>query len=102
MFLPNDQIQVPGKICQDGGKALMSTPNVTLGHWILKVIDPTLQEVDFQREPRRRNPFSYSDLLSIGKDAVSVRRVKGKMGVSYHLEFAPLDSYEDFIALAKS
>lgn len=102
MTLPNNQTAVLGKICQDGGKALMSSPNVTLGHWILKVIDPTLQDADFQREPRRKNPFSYSDLLSIGKDAISVRRVKNTMGVSYSLEFAPLDSYEEFISLAKS
>ena len=102
MSLPNNRNQVPGKICQDGGKALMSAPNVTLGHWILKVIDPTLRDADFQREPRRENPFTYSDLLSIGKDAISVRRVKSEVGVSYNLEFAPLDSYEEFVTLAKS
>ena len=97
--LPNGVSNVPAKVCQDGRKALMSDPNTTLGHWIMKVIRPALQDSDFLRPTTKKDkPFTYADLISIGKDAVVVKKITENTGVSYSLEFAQLDSYEDFIA----
>ena len=97
--LPNGVSNVSAKVCQDGRKALMSDPNTTLGHWIMKVIRPALQDADFLRPTTKKDkPFTYADLISIGKDAVVVKKITENTGVSYSLEFAQLDSYEDFIA----
>ena len=97
--LPNGVSNVPAKVCQDGRKALMSDPNTTLGHWIMKVIRPALQDADFLRPTTKKDkPFTYADLISIGKDAVVVKKITENTGVSYSLEFAQLDSYEDFVA----
>jgi len=97
--LPNGVSNVPAKVCQDGRKALMSDPNTTLGHWIMKVIRPALQDADFLRPTTKKDkPFTYADLISIGKDAVVVKKITENIGVSYSLEFAQLDSYEDFVA----
>ena len=90
---------VPAKVCQEGRKALMSDPNTTLGHWMMKVIRPTLQDADFLRPTTKKDkPFTYADLISIGKDSVVVKKFNQGAKVSYSLEFAQLDSYEDFIA----
>ena len=97
--LPNGVSNVSAKVCQDGRKALMSDPNTTLGHWIMKVIRPALQDADFPRPTTKKDkPFTYADLISIGKDAVVVKKITENIGVSYSLEFAQLDSYEDFVA----
>ena len=99
LLLPNSTIRVPSKVCQDGRKALMSDPNTTLGHWIIKVLRPSLVDSDFERPVSSKDkPFTYNDLVSIGKDAVIVKKSKYKSNPLYTLEFAPLDSYEDFIS----
>ena len=65
----------------------------------MKVIRPTLQDAVFLRPATKKDkPFTYADLISIGKDSVVVKKVIENAKVSYSLEFAPLDSYEDFIA----
>ena len=99
LSLSNVASEVPAKVCQDGRKALMSDPNTTLGHWIMKVLKPSLTDSDFERPASSKDkPFTYKDLVSIGKDAVIVRKSKDKSKSLYSLEFAPLDSYEDFIS----
>ena len=99
LTLPNGASDVPAKVCQEGRKALMSDPNTTLGHWMMKVIRPTLQDADFLRPTTKKDkPFTYADLISIGKDSVVVKKFNQGAKVSYSLEFAQLDSYEDFIA----
>ena len=99
LTLPNGASNVPAKVCQEGRKALMSDPNTTLGHWMMKVIRPTLQDADFLRPTTKKDkPFTYADLISIGKDSVVVKKFNQGAKVSYSLEFAQLDSYEDFIA----
>ena len=54
----------------------------------------------FERAERPRGtenkPYTYSDLLAIGKDAVKVRRVIGPSW-DYEMESAPIGSYEAFI-----
>lgn len=99
LILPNGADPVPSKVCQAGRKALMSDPNITLGHWIMKVLRPTLIDSDFERLASSKDkPFTYKDLVSIGKDAVIVKKSRVKSKPLYNLEFAPLDSYEDFIS----
>ena len=99
IILPNSSVPVQSKVCQGGRKALMSDPNSTLGHWIMKVLRPSLTDSDFERLASSKDkPFTYKDLVSIGKDAVIVRKPKDKSKSMYSLEFAPLDSYEDFIS----
>jgi hypothetical protein len=65
----------------------------------MKVIRPTLQDADFLRPATKKDkPFTYADLISICKDSVVVKKFNQGAKVSYSLEFAQLDSYEDFIA----
>lgn len=82
-------------------KALMSDPNTTLGHWMMKVLRPTLtdSDSDFERPASSKDkPFTFQDLISIGKDADIDKKSKDKLKSFYGLGFALLDSYEDFIA----
>ena len=98
MLLPNSATAVPGKVCQESGKALMSDPNTVLGNWIMKVLRPSLKESDFLRAPNSGDkPFGFGDLLAIGKDSVIVRKTIDKSITNFSLEFAPLGSYEEFV-----
>ena len=98
MLLPNSAGAVPGKVCQESGKALMSDPNTVLGNWIMKVLRPSLKDSDFLRVPNSEDkPFGFSDLLAIGKDSVIVRKTIDKSISNFSLEFAPIGSYEEFI-----
>lgn len=97
--LPNGVKGAPSKVCQDGGKALMSDPNTTLGHWIIKVLRPSVVDADFDRPTTSKDkPLSYSDLVAVEKDSVMVRKSKVGQKVTYSLEFATLDSYEAFLS----
>lgn len=92
--LPNGEI-VQASICQDGDKALMSNPNTELCKWLFAMIDGTFAEAE-RRMATENRPYTYSDLLAIGKDSVIVRKVSGESW-DYELESAPVGSYEDFI-----
>ncbi len=92
--LPNGAI-VLASICQQGDKALMSNPNTELCRWLFSTIDGSFQEAE-RRMGTENKPYTYSDLLAIGKDAVKVRRVVGKSW-GYEMESAPIGSYEAFI-----
>jgi hypothetical protein len=97
--LPNGVHGVPSKICQDGNKALMSDPNTILGHWIMKVLRPTLTDTDFERPAKPSDkPFTYGDLVAVEKDSVVVRKIKIGSQFEYGLEFGALDTYEAFLA----
>lgn len=89
--------EVSAKICQDGGKALMSDPNHLLGEWLIGVLDPSISRIAFSRPAPRRAPFRYLDLERIGKDAIRIERIVVGRSVSYSASFAPLGSYEDFM-----
>lgn len=98
MLLPNSAAAIPGKVCQESGKALMSDPNTVLGNWIMKVLRPSLKDSDFLRVPNTTDkPFVFNDLLAIGKDSVIVRKTIDKSIANFSLEFAPLGSYEEFV-----
>jgi hypothetical protein len=98
MLLPNSAVAVPGKVCQESSKALMSDPNTVLGNWIMKVLRPSLRDPDFLRAPTSADkPFVYDDLLAIGKDSVIIKKTIANSATNYSLEFAPIGRYEEFI-----
>lgn len=82
VILPNGKT-ISMKVCQDGGKALMSNPNKALGEWILR---------DLLKIPPN-TLVTYDMLLEVGVDAVSFE----KIGDKYHLDFVEVGGYEDFI-----
>ena len=99
LMLPNSHVPQSGKVCQDGSKALMTDPNNELGIWLVSVLDPSIPISDFSLPPKREQPFSYDDLIAIGKDSVKVKKIGTGSAISYAIEFAALDSYEEFIAV---
>jgi hypothetical protein len=92
--LPNASI-VHASICQDGDKALMSNPNTELCRWLFSMIDGSFAEAE-RRMGTENKPYTYSDLLAIGKDSVRVRKVTGQ-DWDYEMESAQVGSYEAFI-----
>ena len=91
---PNDTGVHRAKVCQDGGKAIMTESNMELGRWLISVVDPTVRPGQFGSPPGRRRPYTYADLAAIGSDSVVVRRLGTRR---YSIEFAPLGSYEEFM-----
>ena len=69
--LPSGRI-VAGKVCQQGGKALMTAPNVELCNWLFVQLDKTME--DAIRRFVRKEPYRYSDLVNVGIDAVLMKR----------------------------
>lgn len=78
-----DRTVLSVKVCQDGGKALMSNPNKALGLWLLrKVLDLSQGEV-----------LTYQRLEELGLDSVIIWcENPGK----YAIEFASMGSYDKF------
>lgn len=93
LSLPNGNV-ISAKVCQENNKALMSDPNTDLCEWLYTIIDRDL-EVAKKRFAQER-PYTYDDLLSVGKDSVKVTKIDGEFN-SYKLESSNLGSYEDFI-----
>ena len=61
LLLPNSDVPINAKVCQDNRKALMSNPNDLLCRWLYKVIDLNFSDYDFDKTPNRK-PFTYEDL----------------------------------------
>ncbi len=80
--LPDKQY-LTAKVCQDGGKALMSDPNKVLGQWILRDV-LRLQEGEL---------LTYKKLRDIGLDSVVIYKISNG---NYRIDFAKLGSYEQF------
>ena len=98
LFLPNSVEAQSGKVCQDNSKALMTSPNNALGVWLVSVLDPSVPLTAFEKSPSRKRPFTYEDLLAVGKDSVLVRKKGQGATAQYFLSFAPVGSFEEFIA----
>jgi hypothetical protein len=98
LVLPNSDIPVTAKVCQDNSKALMSNPNDKLCRWLYKVIDLNFSDSDFDKPPNRE-PFTYSDLERVGRDSVVVVKDKSSAILKYEIRFAELNSYEEFLEL---
>ena len=93
LFLPNSNVPVQAKVCQDGGKALMSNPNDMLCRWLFRVLDRNFSEDSFNRTPAR-NPYTYEDLSNIGVDSVMVTKNNSDQ---FSISFCEVGTYEDFI-----
>jgi hypothetical protein len=91
--LPNGII-VKAKICQQGGKALMSNPNDALCRWLFSTIDGNWGKATSRFAEKR--PYSYADLVAVSMD--SVRVLRDDVNDDYFLEAAPLGAYARFIA----
>ena len=89
--LPNGKI-VLSKICQQEGKALMSDPNTELCEWLFSTIDGSIKEAE--KRIITSAPYTYSDLLRIGKDSVTVSKLQGE-DADFEISSAPLNSYEE-------
>lgn len=95
LYLPNSEAPVSAKVCQQGGKALMSNPNDLLCRWLYRVIDRNFSE-DAHNLPPNRDPYTYQDLLQIGYDSVQVTRLPGS-SAAFEISFAETGSYEEFV-----
>jgi hypothetical protein len=93
MALPNGD-RISAKVCQQGSKALMSDPNTSLCFWLYELIDG--QRKVSEKRFQDKNPYTYQDLLKIGKDAVSLSK-SSIPGVDFDLELVPLGSFEAFV-----
>ncbi len=81
-YLPNGEI-MQMKVCQEGNKALMSSPNKDLGKWLLRdVLNISTDEL-----------ITMAHLTELGID--SIRIDKYPNGI-FKINFATLDSYELF------
>jgi len=80
--LPDGRI-LPSKICQAGGKALMSHSNKALGQWILRDV-LQLKEGEI---------LTYKKLQEIGIDAVRIDKIGN---LEYEINFSEIGSFETF------
>lgn len=93
MGLPNGE-KISAKVCQQGSKALMSDPNTSLCTWLYELIDGS--KVVAEKRFDKKKPYTYQDLVNIGKDSVSVTRSKSP-GVDFDLELVQLGAFEEFL-----
>ena len=72
------------KVCQEGGKALMTNPNKALSEWLLrKVLKLKLGEI-----------LTYQHLKILGIDSVKITKIDKE---NFKIDFAKIGSYEEFI-----
>lgn len=90
LLLPNGE-HLSAKICQDGGKALMSNPNLALGQWILRDV----------LKKKEGELVTIDDLNRLGFDSVCVEKLHKKTpdGLEiFKIYFADSEmNYESFI-----
>ena len=80
--LPNGEI-ISAKVCQQGGKALMSNPNSKLGEWLLdEVLKVNSGEL-----------VTMEMLDEMGIDSVEVRKVNDTF---FEIDFKETGTYDDF------
>jgi len=81
--LPNGK-PLPAKICQDGGKALMSNPNKALGNWLLRQV-LTIPE---------GHVLTDRDLQEKGIDSLKVTKTSSH---AFDIDYMPYGSFEGFL-----
>ena len=91
-FFPNPDISFDAKIenkkilklkvCQSGGKALMSNPNNDLGQWLLRDV----------LKLKEGEKLTYRKLISIGIDSVEVVKTANK----FEIYFKKVGAYDTF------
>lgn len=82
LSLPNGDI-MQSKICQDGGKALMSYSNRELGEWILRDV-LSIKEGEL---------LTYEKLKVVGIDSVRIDKIRD---LEFEINFVSAGSYEGF------
>ena len=87
--------EMPAKVCQENGKAVMSNPNTSLNNWLYNQIDDS-PEVSMERF-REKRPYTMKDLIRVGKDSVKFTCLDRANKV-YELTSMSLGSYEKFIS----
>ena len=78
-----DGSEIPAKICQDDGKAIMSNPNNLLGEWLLRKVF----------ELTEGTLVTYDMLLKFGIDSVVFTK---HAELDYSVDFAEIGTYEAF------
>ena len=81
--IPTGQ-KLSAKICQDGGKALMTNPNKALSDWLLRNVFK-LKEGEL---------LTYQKLESFNVDSILISKTGDR---KFKIGFASIDSYNDFI-----
>lgn len=89
------------KICQDGGKALMTDPNDKLCAWFYSAIEPNLSYDKIMKRLQEKRPYTYADLVRVGKDSVKITKATPGLDYDFSLTFCPLDTFEDFKDIAE-
>lgn len=83
LLMPDGTV-IPTKVCQQGGKAIMSNPNKVLGEWLLRKVF----------ELPVGTAVTYEMLERFGIDSVIFTKLEeGK----YKIDFAEIGTYEDYI-----
>lgn len=85
--VPSGEV-LKAKVCQDGGKALMTNPNNAMSNWILRKV----------LKLREGELLKYNQLKRVGHDSVKITKIKNN---DYLIDFAPLDAFENFIESLK-
>jgi hypothetical protein len=80
--LPGGRV-LEAKVCQDGGKALMSNPNKDLGQWLLRDV--------MHLQPGEL--LTYTKLEHIGIDSVEITKINADL---YEINFKRFGSFEEF------
>lgn len=81
--LPDNRI-LSAKVCQQGGKALMSNPNLALGKWLLRDV----------MELAEGELLTYEKLAVLGLDSVII--YKNSEG-NYSINFTEVGTYDTFL-----
>lgn len=84
--LPNGN-KMQSKVCQDGGKALMSYSNRELGKWILRNV----------LKLKEGETLDYTKLQTIGIDSIRLDKISD---LNYEINFSAIGSYEKFKKIA--
>jgi len=93
LALPNGEV-ISAKVCQQGSKALMSDPNTAICFWLYELIDGDIETAKLRA--KTGTPYTYDDLIKIGKDAVSVSKSSSE-GIDFDLELVSIGEYEAFV-----
>lgn len=85
--LPDGNI-LSAKICQQGGKALMSNPNSALGEWILRKI--------LKIKPGRLVTISHLDIVGIDSVIISKYHINDEPSQAYEYSIQFSNDYEQY------
>lgn len=83
LYVPTGE-KLSAKLCQENSKALMTNPNNALSDWLLRRV-LKLKEGEL---------LTYDRLELLGIDSVRITKIDNQ---NYKIDFAKIDSYENFI-----